>query len=90
MGDTYEKVMESEETYALQTQRSIMNDYTEMIDDASNDKDYRPFMICVSQKNESGDSGSSSWQGNMAVIKKSVENGISSVQKKIDKKLNQV
>lgn len=67
-----------------------MNDYTEMIDDASNDKDYRPFMICVSQKNESGDSGSSSWQGNMAVIKKSVETGISSVQKKIDKKLNQV
>lgn len=67
-----------------------MNDYTEMIDDASNDKDYRPFMICVSQKNESGDSGSSSWQGNMAVIKKSVETGISTVQKKIDKKLNQV
>jgi len=47
MGDTYGKVMESEETYALQTQRSIMNDYTAMIDDPVDDSDYRPFMIVV-------------------------------------------
>jgi len=85
MGDTYGKVMESQETYALQTQRSIMNDYTALIDDAVDPLDYRPFMIVVSQKLEGAESGA--WEGNIAVIKKTIESGLGSLQKNIDKKL---
>ena len=33
MGDTYGKVMESQETCQLLTQRSIMGEYTALIDD---------------------------------------------------------
>ena len=47
MGDTYGKVMESQEVYALQTQRSIMNDYTALIDDEVDDSDFRPYMFVI-------------------------------------------
>jgi len=47
MGDTYGKVMESQETYQLLTQRQIMGDYTSLIDDAVDDEDYRPYLFII-------------------------------------------
>ena len=90
MGDTYGKIMESFETYALQTQRSIMNDYTAMIDDPVDMSDFRPFMIVISQKVEGGDDANGAWEGNIAVIKKTIENGLGSLHKNIDKQLTVV
>ena len=86
MGDTYGKVMESQETYALQTQRSIMNDYTAMINDEVDPTDYRPFMIVVKQKQD-GDDDNGGWEGNIAVIKKTIDGGLDKLQKNVDKKL---
>ena len=86
MGDTYGKVMESQENYALQTQRSIMNDYTAMINDDVDEEDYRPFMIVVSQKGDGDDAGGA-WEGSLSVIKKTIDNGIGQLQKDVDKKL---
>ena len=81
MGDTYGKIMESFETYALQTQRSIMNDYTAMIDDPVDMSDFRPFMIVISQKVEGGDDPNAAWEGNIAVIKKTIDTGLGNLHK---------
>jgi len=78
--------MESQETYALQTQRSIMNDYTAMINDEVDPTDYRPFMIVVKQKQD-GDDDNGGWEGNIAVIKKTIDGGLDKLQKNVDKKL---
>ena len=47
MGDTYGKVMEAKETYQLLTQRSIMGDYTALIDDPVDPDNFRPCLFIV-------------------------------------------
>ena len=90
MGDTYGKVMESQETYALQTQRSIMNDYTAVINDPYEVSDFAPFMFVISQKLDDSDDSNSAWEGNLTVIKKAITGGLTNLQKQLDKKLNAV
>ena len=87
MGDTYGKVMESQETYQLLTQRSIMGDYTALIDDQVDPDDFRPFLFIIQQKLEGDSDPNAAWEGNLTVIKKAIENGLNGLQKQLDKKL---
>ena len=87
MGDTYGKVMESQETYQLLTQRSIMGDYTALIDDPVDPDDFRPFLFIITQKQEGDSDPNAAWEGNLTVIKKAIENGLTGLQKQLDKKL---
>lgn len=77
MGDTYGKVMEAKETYQLLTQRSIMGDYAALIDDEVDPDDFKPFMFIIQQKLEGDNDPNGAWEGNLTVIKKAIENGIS-------------
>ena len=76
MGDTYGKVMEAKETYQLLTQRSIMGDYAALIDDEVSPDDFKPFMFIIQQKLEGDNDPNAAWEGNLTVIKKAIENGI--------------
>ena len=87
MGDTYGKVMEAKETYQLLTQRSIMGDYACLIDDEVDTEDFRPFLFIIQQKLEGDNDPNAAWEGNLSIIKKSIDNGITGLQKQLDKKL---
>ena len=86
MGDTYGKVMESKDTCALQTQRSIMNDYTALINDEETDEYYRPFMFIIKQRLD-GSEETDKWEGNLPAIKKTIDSGLENLKKQLDKKL---
>ena len=90
MGDTFSKVMESQEMYALQTKLGIMNDYTALILDTEPKQDSEPYMFVITPKDEGGDDNSGSWEGNLSVIKKAVDKGLANMQKQLDKRMNQV
>lgn len=87
MGDTYGKVMESQETYQLLTQRQIMGSYTALIDDAVDDSDFRPYLFIIQQKLDGGDDPNAAWEGNLTVIKKAIDSGLTNLHKQLDKKL---
>ena len=89
MGDTYGKVMESQEIYQLLTQRQIMGSYTALIDDEVDPKDFRPFLFIINQKQE-GDDQNAAWEGNLPAIKKTIDHGLAELHKKLDKKLTTV
>ena len=86
MGDSYAKVMESSERYGLQTRIDIMVNYTAMILDEDEDSQILPYLFIVTPKSEGNDEGGG-WEGNLTVIKKTVDAGINSLQKQLDKKL---
>jgi hypothetical protein len=90
MGDTFAKVMEQKEQFGLQTKLNIMSDYTEMVLDRSEPQDKNRYMFVVTQKSEGTDDPNAAWEGNLSVIKKSVEKGLATLQKNMDRKLNLV
>ena len=47
-------------------------------------------MFVVTQKSEGTDDPNAAWEGNLSVIKKSVEKGLATLQKNMDRKLNLV
>lgn len=47
-------------------------------------------MFVITQKTEGTDDPNAAWEGNLSVIKKSVEKGLASLQKNMDRKLNLV
>ena len=88
MGDSYGKVMEAQDKYALLTQREILSDYTALIVNNKAPQDERKFLFVVTPKTEDEDNGA--WEGSLAMIKKTVDGGLSKLKKHLDKKFSQV
>ena len=80
MGDTFSKVIESKEQFGLMTKLDIMGDYSALILDQDEDDASKNFMFIITQKDDGGEDGAN-WEGNLSVIKKTVEKGLANLQK---------
>lgn len=76
MGDTYGRVMENKIQYGLQTKLQIMGDYTAVILDKAEEEDTSVYMFVVQQKMEDGDDPNAAWEGNLNLIKTTLDKAI--------------
>ena len=89
MGDTFGRVIEQKEQFGLQTKLEIMGDYTAVILD-KDVQDVNCYMFVVMQKVDGGDDSNAAWEGNLSLIKKTMEKGIQNLQKDLNKKVGAI
>lgn len=65
-----------------------MVDFTALIEDADEDIDNKPYLFIVQAKSDGSDDAHGGWEGDLTVIKKSVDSGIAQIQKNFNKKLD--
>lgn len=53
-----------------------MVDFTALIEDADEDIDNKPYLFIVQAKSDGSDDAHGGWEGDLTVIKKSVDSGI--------------
>ena len=66
-----------------------MGDYTAVILD-SKEQDSSCYMFVVQPKEDGGDDANAAWEGNLSLIKKTMEKGILGLKKDLEKKINSI
>jgi len=64
-----------------------MGDYTAVILDKDVSNDQNSYMFVVTPKTDGEDDPNAAWEGNLSLIKKTMEKGLGSLQKNMDKKI---
>ena len=103
MGDTFGRVIENKAKYGLQTKLSIMGDYTAVIDKnnslrvrlcgrkpADEDDGQNHYLFVVKPKSDRDDEAQQVWEGGLGLIKKSIDNNMSALNKNMTQKIEKV